>query len=61
MHTLPDQGIRRYGRVYFGPRGAHWVLDEAAFCNITAMIAVSVTAQLAAIPLYIASAKTKAE
>ena len=31
------------------------------FGKITAMIAVSVTAQLAAIPLYIASAKKKAE
>lgn len=31
------------------------------FGKITAIIAVSVTAQLAAIPLYIASAKKKAE
>ena len=38
-----------------------WLLGVLYDVNITAMIAVSVTAQLAAIPLYIASAKTKAE
>ena len=38
-----------------------WLLGVLYDVNITAMIAVSVTAQLAAIPLYIASAKKKAE
>ena len=38
-----------------------WLLGVLYDVNIIAMIAVSVTAQLAAIPLYIASAKKKAE